>query len=209
MTSIDSLAADPPRAVLRARRRRYLLAAAGEVFARQGYHAATMDEIAHRAGFSKPTVYVQFPSKLALYLEVLQHHIDDLIEVVRTALRSTTGNRARVHAVVAAYFDFVDHNSVGYHLIFESDATIEPSVQWRVGNAIDACVTAAADLIAHDGDLDPFRARMLAVGMVGASRSGAAHWVESNREIPKAVAVRLTAELCWGGLAGIPLRDDM
>ncbi|MGO9780799.1 MAG: helix-turn-helix domain-containing protein, partial [Streptosporangiaceae bacterium] len=49
-------------------RRRQLLGAAQEVFVSQGYHAAAMDEIAERAGISKPVLYQHFPSKLELYL---------------------------------------------------------------------------------------------------------------------------------------------
>ena len=202
MSSTDSLPAESSRADSLARRRQHLLAAAGEIFVRRGYHAATMAEIADRAGFSKPVLYRQFSGKLELYLEVLQAHIDALINGLRTALRSTTGNRRRVHAAVAAYFDFVDNDTLGYRLIFESDAITEPSVQWRVGNAIDACVTAVSDLIAHDSGLESEDARALAAGFVGASQSSARYWLDSNRPIPKTSAVQLAAELCWCGLSG-------
>src|SRR5919108_5984482 len=52
-------------------RRRQLLDAALEVFVAQGYHAAAMDEIAERAGVSKPVLYQHFPGKLELYLALL------------------------------------------------------------------------------------------------------------------------------------------
>src|ERR1700757_1961286 len=52
-------------------RRRQLLTAAQEVFVAQGYHAAAMDEIAERAGVSKPVLYPHFPGKLDLYLALL------------------------------------------------------------------------------------------------------------------------------------------
>src|SRR5207237_7658531 len=89
-------------------RRRQLLIAAQEVFVAQGYHAAAMDEIAERAGVSKPVLYQHFPGKLDLYLALLDQHATDLVKKVRMALASTTDNRQRVEASVAAYFDFVD-----------------------------------------------------------------------------------------------------
>ena len=58
-------------------RRSQLLAAALEVFTTSGYHAAAMDEIADRAKVSKPVLYQHFPSKLELYLAVLDQHIED------------------------------------------------------------------------------------------------------------------------------------
>src|SRR5215469_16057105 len=56
-------------------RRRQLLAAAQEVFVAQGYHAAAMDDIAERAGVSKPVLYQHFPGKLELYLALLDESV--------------------------------------------------------------------------------------------------------------------------------------
>ena len=70
-------------------RRRQLLDAALEVFVSQGYHAAAMDEIAERAGVSKPVLYQHFPGKLDLYLALLDQSVDELVGAVRDALRST------------------------------------------------------------------------------------------------------------------------
>src|ERR1700710_2805864 len=67
-------------------RRGQLLIAASEVFVDRGYHAAGMDEIADRAGVSKPVLYQHFSSKLELYLAVLQRHVDNLVSGVRQAL---------------------------------------------------------------------------------------------------------------------------
>src|SRR5262252_9601490 len=67
-------------------RRRQLLAAAQEVFVAQGYHAAAMDDIAERAGVSKPVLYQHFPSKLDLYVALLDQHAQMLESRVRAAL---------------------------------------------------------------------------------------------------------------------------
>ena len=56
-------------------RRGQLLGAAQEVFVAQGYHAAAMDEIAERAGVSKPVLYQHFPGKLELYLALLDESV--------------------------------------------------------------------------------------------------------------------------------------
>src|SRR6266498_1538695 len=56
-------------------RRRQLLGAAQEIFVAQGYHAAAMDDIADRAGVSKPVLYQHFPGKLDLYLALLDEKI--------------------------------------------------------------------------------------------------------------------------------------
>lgn len=185
-------------------RRQQLLAAASEVFVNRGYHAAGMDEISDCAGVSKPVLYQHFSSKLELYVAVLQSYVDTLIAGVRQALRSTTDNRQRVRAAVQAYFDFVDHDAQGFRLVFESDLIGEPQVQRRVEQATESCVDAVYDLVAHDSGLDAYRARILAVGLVGASQFTARYWLEANRPIPKEDAVDTTVTLAWGGLSHVP-----
>ena len=91
----------------RSDRRAQLLVAARDVFAAQGYHAAAMDDIAERAGVSKPVLYQHFPGKLELYRALLTTSADDLVERVRDAIGATSDNRERVAAAVSAYFDFV------------------------------------------------------------------------------------------------------
>ena len=66
----------------RSARRAQLLEAAQEVFVENGYHAAAMDEIAVRAGVSKPVLYQHFPGKLDLYLAILDQHITELLDAV-------------------------------------------------------------------------------------------------------------------------------
>src|SRR6478735_6503772 len=87
-------------------RRRQLLSAAQEVFVENGYHAAAMDDIAERAGVSKPVLYQHFPGKLDLYLALLETQADALRAAVVNALASSTDNQQRIHGVLSAYFDF-------------------------------------------------------------------------------------------------------
>ena len=108
-----------------------------------------MDEIADRAGVSKPVLYQHFSSKLELYLAVLQRHVDNLVSGVRQALRTTTDNRQRLRAAVQAFFDFIEHDGQGYRLIFENDYVTEPQVAAQVKVATESCTDAVFDLISQ------------------------------------------------------------
>lgn len=186
-------------------RRGQLLAAASEVFVDRGYHAAGMDEIADRAGVSKPVLYQHFTSKLELYLAVLARHVDNLVSGVRQALRTTTDNRQRVRAAVHAFFDFIEHDGQGYRLIFENDYVTEPQVSAQVKVATEACTDAVFDLISHDSGLEPHRARMIAVGLVSISVDSARYWLNNDRPVSKDDAVEGTVQFIWGGLSHVPL----
>src|SRR5436305_13450253 len=98
----------------RSARRKQLLAAAQEVFVAQGYHAAAMDDIAERAGVSKPVLYQHFPGKLELYLALLDTHCDALVAGVRAAMTATADNKERVAGAVRAYFEFVGGESEAF-----------------------------------------------------------------------------------------------
>src|ERR1700742_4440366 len=106
-TSGTNTAGRPDR-LPRSARRKQLLAAAQEVFVQQGYHAAAMDDIADRAGVSKPVLYQHFPSKLELYLALLDQRSGDLHDAVRGSLASIHDNKQRFAATIASYFEFVD-----------------------------------------------------------------------------------------------------
>lgn len=186
-------------------RRGQLLAAASAVFVDHGYHAAGMDEIADRAGVSKPVLYQHFSSKLELYLAVLNRHVDNLVSGVRQALRTTTDNRQRLRAAIQAFFDFIEHDGQGYRLIFENDNVAEPQVGAQVRVATESCIDAIFDLVSHDSGLDPHRARMIAVGLVAVSVDCARYWLDTDRPITKEDAVDGTVQFAWGGLSHVPL----
>ena len=57
------------------RTRALLLDAARRVFLKRGYHAATLDQIADEAGFSKGAVYSRFASKADMFLALLEDRI--------------------------------------------------------------------------------------------------------------------------------------
>jgi AcrR family transcriptional regulator len=186
----------------RTARRAQLLTAAQDVFVANGYHAAAMDEIAERAGVSKPVLYQHFPGKLELYLAVLETHVDQLTERVRDAMRTTTDNKQRVRAAVAAFYDFVDSEGQAYRMVFESDLRGEPAVQAAVERATSASVDAITETIIADAGLDTERARLLAVGLVGLSQVTARAWLNAERAVAKEEAVALISTLAWRGIGG-------
>jgi AcrR family transcriptional regulator len=190
----------------RVARRAQLLAAARDVFVNNGYHATVMDDIAEHAGVSKPVLYQHFPSKLELYLALLERHTEELVRQVQAAIEETHDNWQRVSNAVGVYFDFVDGDDAAFRLVFESDLRNQPAVQAVVERTYTACVQTIAQAVADDAGLDTHRAWLVAVGVVGISEHGARYWLTRREELPKAEAVALTASLAWKGLAGFPLQ---
>ena len=185
-------------------RRAQLLGAAQQVFVAQGYHAAAMDDIAERAGVSKPVLYQHFPGKLDLYLALLDQHADALVAKVREALESTSENKLRVEASIAAYFEFVDGEGEAFRLVFESDLTNVEAVRERMDRTTQDCARAIAEVIREDAGLSADEAHLLAVGLAGMAQVSARYWLATDGSIPRDAAVRLLASLSWRGIRGFP-----
>jgi AcrR family transcriptional regulator len=189
-------------------RRRQLLEAALEVFVARGYHAAAMDEIAERAGVSKPVLYQHFPGKQELYLALLDESVEELIETVRTALQSTDDNRQRVFATIRAYFEFVAAQSGTFRLVFESDFTNEPAVRERVERADRKCAEMVSEVIKSDAGLGDEEAHLLGIALVGMAQVSARYWLGTTGSIPRDAAEQLVARLSWRGISGWPRTGD-
>jgi AcrR family transcriptional regulator len=179
-----------------------------EVFVARGYHAAAMDEIAERAGVSKPVLYQHFPGKQELYLALLDESVDQLVEAVRTALRSTNDNRQRVTATFSAYFGFVAEHRGTFRLVFESDFTSDPAVRERIDNADRECAEMVSQVIKEDAGIADDEAHLLSISLVGMAQVSARYWLSTLGTIPREAAEQLVARLAWRGISGWPLTID-
>lgn len=207
MSSMDETARRAGR-LPRTARRRQLLDAALAVFTTQGYHAAAMDDIAEKAGVSKPVLYQHFPGKRELYLALLDESAESLLAAVRTALETTTDNKARVRATVSAYYTYVEDKTGAFRLVFESDFTGEPDVRERVDNVDRQCAEMISHVIAEDTGLPEAECRLLGAGLAGLAQVTARTWTANGASISRDMAIDLISSLMWRGVKGVPLRED-
>ncbi|MDO9496627.1 MAG: TetR/AcrR family transcriptional regulator [Nocardioides sp.] len=192
----------------RRERRAQLLSSALEVFVAQGYHSAAMDDIAERAGVSKPVLYQHFPGKLELYLALLDTSCDQIIENCRLALDSTHDNKLRVGATVDAFFEYVALDTGAFRLVFESDLTNEPAVREHVERVTTECAALIAHVIRDDTGLPDDASYLLAVSLVGMAQVSARFWLKDAGAIPRGDAAALVSALAWRGIRGYPKTDE-
>jgi AcrR family transcriptional regulator len=178
-----------------------------EVFVAHGYHAAAMDEIAERAGVSKPVLYQHFPGKQDLYLALLDESIESLIGAVRTALMSTTDNRQRVTATFQAFYGYMAEPRGTFRLVFESDLTSEQAVRDRIDSADRVCADMISQVIKEDAGLADDEAHLLSISLVGMAQVSARYWLSTLGSIPRDAAELLVARLAWRGISGWPRTD--
>ena len=199
----DTTAAVRGQRLPRSERRAQLLDAALGVFVENGYHAAAMDDIAARAGVSKPVLYQHFPGKLELYLALIDQHTGELEQLVRDAL-ALEDNKARINTMTRAYFDFVGQEGAAFRLIFESDLANEPEVRKRLDQIDLTCAEAMAEIIRSETSMDQEEAVLVGVAFVGLAQTSARHWLTHEATLSKETAVRLTAALIRRGFGAFP-----
>lgn len=194
----------------RDQRRLQLLEVAGQVFADKGYHAAAMDDIAVAAGVSKPVLYQHFPSKLDLYLALVDRASEEIVDMVRAAIAGTTNNSERVAAALGSFYEFVASSGKSFRFVFESDLIGDRRVSERIWQAHRDLAEAIGQSIAHDTSMPSDRARLLGIAMVGLAEVGARYWVSELRdEIPATQASELIAAFAWRGIRSFPLTGDL
>src|SRR3979490_1446067 len=92
-----------------------LLIAAEEVFVRDGFESAQLDEIATRAERSKGAVYTHFKSKEDLFLGLIEHRIGAYIERYANQVVKTKTRRERINAFREFYVNLARDTS--YHVL--------------------------------------------------------------------------------------------
>lgn len=190
----------------RDQRRAQLLDAALQAFSEGGYHQTLMDNIAVRAGVSKPVLYQHFDSKLDLYLAIARGVADEVLETLTSALASTDDNAERINACVGTFFDFVDRPRSGFPLLFASDMGQEPAVAALLDETRRACGEAMAAEVARETGVPREDAVLVGMSLVGIAQTAAMHWYDVRDTLPKERATDVVEALAWRGLVGLPVQ---
>jgi AcrR family transcriptional regulator len=188
-------------------RRQQLFSVALELFARRGFRATTMDDIAEAAGVTKPLVYQHFSSKRALYLELVDSIAHDLLSAVGDAVARADGPRQQVEFGFAAYFQLVITREAEFRLLYGRDHADDLELGRALRTVEDTMAAAIDPLIA--AGLDDDHRRLLAYAVVGmaegASRRFMAQRPGGNGHVGEE-AQRLAqrvADLAWAGLRSV------
>jgi AcrR family transcriptional regulator len=188
-------------------RRQQLVDVALELFARRGYRATTMDDIADAAGVTKPLVYQHFSSKRALYLELVNSIAQELLIAIRGAVMQAEGPRQQVEMGFAAYFRLVISREAEFRLLYGRDHADDKELGRALRTVEDAIAEAIEPLI--DAGLNDEHRRLLAYAVVGMAEGASRRFMEQRTTSGETVedeAPRLAqrmADLAWAGLRSV------
>jgi AcrR family transcriptional regulator len=120
------------------RHRQEILGAAAKVLVEQGLHAATMRDVARAARFSIGKIYQHFPNKAVLFQELLDHYVDEAVEIVESSLGGPGRIAERSERAVHEILEFSHRNPLFFRLLVNETLGFELRMQTQFGKTIAA-----------------------------------------------------------------------
>ncbi len=182
-------------------RRALIEAAAAELFAEHGYAGATLEQIAARAGVTKPVLYRHFAGKKDLHMSLLAEHRDGLLAELARSAAGEGPPAERLPLILDAWFAYVERHPYAWRMLFR-DTTGDPEIEafHRELQASARRLTAA--LIANEPGLGiPERELEPTAELIRAATTGLALWWLDNPDLPRAVPVAAATRFLRDGIA--------
>ncbi|HEY6760309.1 MAG TPA: TetR/AcrR family transcriptional regulator [Baekduia sp.] len=189
----------PRRRLSAAERRERILAAAQEVFAQNGYHGSSLDDIAKASGTSKALIYEHFGSKRELHEVLINEHASELAR--RFAANAAAGlvGEVRLRTGIDVFFAWVEERREAWRALFRdaADPELAPLIDRLQGQATRAIV---ALVPAGGAGVDDQRLEIYAQLTSGACQA-LANWWNEHPDVPRAVLVDRVMEVVWDGMS--------
>jgi AcrR family transcriptional regulator len=182
-------------------RREQLLDVALEVFARNGYHDTSMNDIADAAGVTKPVLYQHFDSKRELYQALLDEVSTRLLTAIVTAAGEATDGREQTERGFRAYFRWVAEDHDAFMLLYGGGTRRDDEFARAVRRVTAGAAKAIAPLIA--ADIDDEHRLTIAHALVGLAEGASRRLVERGDRFDPDVIARQVSDLAWAGLRAV------
>lgn len=197
----DEVKRAPRARMTGAQRRLQLIEVARGLFAERGFEGTSIEEIAQRAGVSKPIVYEHFGGKEGLYAVVVDREMATLLEMVTSSL---TKNRSlyRIQQVALALLTYMEERTDGFRILVRGDSATVGAETTTYSSLLNDAISQVEHILAGDFErrgFDPALAPLYAQALVGMVSVTAQWWLDVREPAKEVVAAHLV-NLCWNGL---------
>jgi AcrR family transcriptional regulator len=184
--------------------REQILARAAELFARQGYTATSMNQVALACGVSKPALYHYVRDKYQLLVEIAEDHVGRLQALVAQAEQRTPDPAARLRELIGSFIEAYADAQAAHRVLTEDVKFLEPADRKRVLDGQRRVVAAFADAIAQTRpELRTAELHkpltMLLFGMMNWMFT----WLQPGGKLTHAAMAPVVADLFFGGLGAV------
>ena len=191
-----------------AARREQLLQVGRKLFAERGFAATSVEEIAAKAGVSKPVVYEHFGGKEGLYAVIVDREMQRLLSMVEGALTETNARRLLEQAALAL-LDYIEQDTDGFRILVRDSpvATSTGTFASLIGDIavqVEHLLAKEFKQRGFDTKYAPMYSQML-VGMVALTGQW---WVDVRKPKKADVAAHLV-NLTWNGLRALERKPTL
>ncbi len=184
-------------------RREQLIDVGRKLFADKGFEGTTVEEIAAKAGVSKPMVYEHFGGKEGLYAVVVDREIAALLDGITGALTADLSSRETLERAATALLDYIESSTDGFRILVRDSPPGQStgsfaSLMSDVASQVEHILAAEFKRRKLDPKSAPLYAQML-VGMVALT----GQWWLDSRKMKKADVAAHLVNLAWNGLANL------
>jgi AcrR family transcriptional regulator len=192
-----------------AARREQLIEIGLGVFAERGYEATSVEEIAARAGVSKPILYDHFGGKEGLYDIVVNRELEYIVGHITAAVTSGSP-RSRLEQATMAYLTYVQEQPLGFTVLLrdaprQKHSGVLPALMHDLADRVGDVFAEEFCKAGYDQELAPVYAHAL-VGMVAFVGQW---WTESPTPPSVETVASHIAALAWRGLRHLPRHPDL
>jgi AcrR family transcriptional regulator len=190
-------------------RREQLLDVGRALFAQRGFDATSVEEVAARAGVSKPVVYEHFGGKEGLYAVVVDREMRVLHDAIVNALTSGGHPREVLERAALAQLDYVENSTDGFRILVRDSPVAQATGSFA--SLLSDATTRVEHILAAEFSargLDPKNAPMYAQMLVGMVALTGQWWLDARQPDKADVAAHLV-NLAWNGLSGLEAQPHL
>jgi AcrR family transcriptional regulator len=192
------------RKVKRGEREQQMLRVAERVFAEQGYHATSMDDLAARVGITKPMLYNYFGSKEGLLVASIRRVREELLERTMRAVGEGGSAEEMLRRAVRVFFEFIDEHGHAWKILREelgiTAGRAAREIEAIRGQQVDLMTAAFA---AQTGRATPIRQLEVFAQLLLGACERLALWRERNPGLSATEATQALMSLFWPGLSSM------
>lgn len=185
-------------------RRAQLIDVGRAVFARKGYEAASVEEIADRAKVSKPVIYEHFGGKEGLYAVVVDREMDYVVRRISESIATGTP-RERLERAAHAFLSYVKDQPDGFAVLSHDAPSSRRAGMTSLLNEIAERVGELFASSFKSAGYDPRAAPIYAHALIGMVTFVGQWWTNERKPSVEEVAGHISA-LAWMGLRHLPKR---
>jgi AcrR family transcriptional regulator len=196
------------RRLTAAARRAQLIDVGRAVFAKRGYEATSVEEIAESAKVSKPIVYEHFGGKEGLYAVVIDREMEYVVRRIAEAI-ATGSPRERLERAALAFLGYVKDHPDGFAVLAHGAPVT--SASGGMSSLLNDVAERVSDVFTSafkDAGYDPKAAPIYAHALIGMVTSVGQWWTETRKPSVEEVANHIAA-LAWMGLRHLPKRPTL